>query len=207
MRLLCSLLIWPYFAAADPFPEAAALGPVPAAIGTELSRPIALPDLLSSEVIRLVDVIPSNAIRSTVARRVFAFDITKPADCTRGVTLIAGEEPIPAESHWPDSHDRITVGPPERGNMQVGAGIRNPWEVRVHSRSPEEETVLTCGGIIGAGDGNSVALLNGRLLRRGETLGEFNIAWVRANEVVLERNGTYLVIPRGRRVTVTTTVR
>jgi hypothetical protein len=49
--------------------------------------------------------------------------------------------------------------------------------------------------------------LNGHILRRGETLGGFSVARILANEVVLERNGSYVVLPRGRHVTVTTASR
>jgi hypothetical protein len=204
MRLVSSLLLWPFFAAADPFPEGPAWVPVPATPGVQLSSAVALPDPSSAEVIRLVSTVPSIADRPTATRQVFGFDVTTLADPNSGETLMAVDEVIPAEAHWPDSHDRIVLVPLERGNPKSGAGIRNPWEVRVHAKYAGEETVLACGGIIKPADGGSVALLNGRLLRRGDTLGEFNVARIRANEVVLVRNGTYVVIPRGRRVIVAT---
>ena len=49
-----------------------------------------------------------------------------------------------------------------------------------------------------------LAILNGRIVRRGDTFGEFSLAAIFVNGLTLERNGTFIVIPRGRRTMVTT---
>ena len=157
MRLVASILLWPFLAAADPFPEGPVWVAAPAAPDAQISSEVVFLDPPSAEVVRLVGTVPGNTPRPTVARQVFGFDVTKRADPNTGKTLTTVDELIPAEAHWPDSHDRIVLGPLERGNSQSGVGIRNPWEVRVHVKYPGEETILACCGIIGTADGGSVA--------------------------------------------------
>ena len=56
-------------------------------------------------------------------------------------------------------------------------------------------------GITGGG-GGPVAILNGRIVQQGDSVGEFTVAGVLANGVLLVRNASYFVIPRGRHTTI-----
>jgi len=78
------------------------------------------------------------------------------------------------------------------------AGIRNPWEVRSGKKPVAKEILFECGGVVTGGEGGPVAIVNGRITRRGDLLGEFTVAGILPCGVMLERNGSFIVIPRGR---------
>jgi hypothetical protein len=109
---------------------------------------------------------------------------------------------FPEGAHWPDATGRIVAAPPAP-TASKGAVLRNPWEVRIHSGPAGVDTLFVCGGIVAGGEGGSVAILNGHVVRRGDTLGRFGVARIAAVGVVLERDGSYFVIPLGRRTTIT----
>jgi len=109
---------------------------------------------------------------------------------------------FPSDSQWPDAKGRIAVGSPTRPKASGNAGIRNPWEVRSATRAAAREIPFECGGIVTGGDRGPVAIVNGRIARRGDSFGEFSVAGILPIGVMLERNGSYLVIPRGRPTTV-----
>jgi hypothetical protein len=152
-------------------------------------------------VVSLVRASPTTKTEEVSPPRVFAVDIPllqeepgiaapsgKPADCT-----------VPAGARWPDSHDRIagpTVG-------QV-AGIRNPWEVRIHASPVSTDTLIACGGILTGGDGGPVCILNGRVVKPGDSVGKFSVAGILADGVLLAKGGSTFVIPRGTRTTIAT---
>jgi hypothetical protein len=107
---------------------------------------------------------------------------------------------FPPDARWPDAGGRITLPLPAAAPQ--AAGLRNPWEIRSAHPLSEHETVLECGGTLIGGEGGSVAIVNGRNVRRGDGLGEFRVAKIRSEGVLLERRGSYLVVPTGRRATV-----
>jgi hypothetical protein len=78
----------------------------------------------------------------------------------------------------------------------------NPWEVRLPRGRAREEIIVACGGIILAEGGDCVALLNGRPARTGSAVGRLTVNLIARDAVVLEADGSYYAIPRGRRVTV-----
>jgi hypothetical protein len=67
------------------------------------------------------------------------------------------------------------------------------------------ETAFLCGGIVAGGEGGPIAIVNGHVVRQGDTLGHFGVARVIADGVLLQRGGSYFVIPLGRRTIVSTT--
>jgi hypothetical protein len=81
--------------------------------------------------------------------------------------------------------------------------VRNPWEVRIRPKSAGKDAVFLCGGIVSGGDGGPVAFLNGRVVRKGDAVGKFSVARVLASGVLLEVDGSYYVVPCGRRTTIT----
>jgi hypothetical protein len=118
------------------------------------------------------------------------------------VSPASDDHAIPEATHWPDSNGRIAAAAASQSNPSAVAGIRNPWEVRAHDPSRGRETVYICGGIISARDGDAIAILNGHVGRRGETIDGFDIARVFADGVLMERDGSFYMIPRGRRTTI-----
>lgn len=137
-------------------------------------------------------------------RSVIAVDLPRPLDA--GITPRPPVEPIssafPVDSQWPDAKGRIAVGSPAGLKASGNAGIRNPWEVRSATRVAVREIPFECGGVVTGGDGGPVAIVNGRIARRGDSFGEFSVAGILPIGVMLERNGSFLVIPRGRPTTV-----
>lgn len=193
-RVLTALLC------AGPAPVSCAGGPdwvpVPAAQGVVAASVPGFPDPGEFEVIRLVGVHGSRGDAAGPPARVFTVEI---GAAEGGAAGIPPGQAIPADARWPDANDRIDAGPAGDPSRAGPAGTRNPWEVRLPRMGVE--TVFACGGVIDAGMGGAVAILNGRVARRGDSFGGFGVAVVVAAGVVLERNGVFFVIPRGRRAT------
>lgn len=109
---------------------------------------------------------------------------------------------MPQEARWPDDQGRIRLEPDGEGVGAQRRARRNPWEVRERRASSAEETVVSCGGVITADDGECVALVNGSIVRCGAALGGMSVARITPEAVLLEEGAYLLVVPRGRRVTV-----
>jgi hypothetical protein len=110
---------------------------------------------------------------------------------------------IPAGALWPDSSGRIIAAARESGGATKSPGIRNPWELRVHPKSAGNDTVFFCGGIISGGGAVTIAILNGRIVRKGDALGRFSVARILSAGILLESSDSLFVLPMGRRTTVT----
>ena len=82
--------------------------------------------------------------------------------------------------------------------------LRNPWDMRGHPRPAVSETLFLCGGIVAGGAGGPVGLLNGRVVKRGDSLGAFSVAGILSSGVLLERGGTFFVAPLGKRTVIST---
>jgi hypothetical protein len=133
--------------------------------------------------------------------RVFALEFPAPSGVVREhAPLVASRDEYPEGARWPDASGRIAA-PPSFPNDH-SRGLRNPWEVRVHAGPAGGDTVFLCGGIVVGGDGGPIAIVNGRVVRKGDALGRFAVARVLPAGVVLERNGAYFVIPRGKRTAI-----
>jgi hypothetical protein len=156
--------------------------------------------------VTLIGADPIAAPLPAEERKVFTIEIPRPPEERINPPPSAGTTApaIPAEAYWPDAQGRIIAAAKQQVNGSKGAWIRNPWELRIVPKALGRDTVFECGGIIIGGEGGSVAILNGRISRRGDLLGGFSLVAVLANGVMLERNGSYFVIPKGRRITVTT---
>jgi len=124
-------------------------------------------------------------------------------DSIRGSQSMESEEPgFRADASWPNTKGRISSIALTKPKTSIGGPIRNPWEVRRTEKAIVKEIVLDCGGIIIGSKKGPVAILNGGIFRRGDSLGNFRIAEILKYGVMLERNGSYIVIPRGRPTTV-----
>jgi hypothetical protein len=70
--------------------------------------------------------------------------------------------------------------------------------VRPGRKAASREVLFECGGIVTGGDAGPVAIVSGRIARRGDSLGEFSVAGILPGGVMLERNGERLVVPLGK---------
>jgi len=165
---------------------------------------ISVPEPLTASVIRLVAP-PGSPPAPATARPLVAFDLSSLLRSRQdgGETNPAATEPaISADALWPDAANVIAVpGPAEKGRMSA-AGLRNPWEIRGARGTGTADTSVACGGVIIGGDGGPAAIVNGRLVRRGDRVDRFNVAAIRRAEILLEQDGVMLVLPRGRLVTI-----
>ncbi len=168
------------------------------AVGT-----LALPLSLDDSVVRLVATRSLAGPSSPRAGRVQSVSIPvpeSPPPATDAPPRMA-ETPFPPEARWPDSRGRISL--PSAEAAASGAEVMsNPWVVRIARKLLERQTVFECGGSIIGGEGGPVAILNGRNVRPGDSLGEFRVVQIQAQGVVFERGGSFFVIPGGRRATV-----
>jgi len=177
---------------------------VPAARDGRARSAIVLPDTPSEGVVVLLGSDRASVAMESGRNRVYSVDLvdppagsvqTPPSPESAGPT-------VPAEAQWPDAHGRIVASHTALGGPSTAPGIRNPWDVRVPSGAAPKEVLFECGGIVSGGEGGRVAILNGRIVRRGDSLGEFGVAGVLASAVMLERKGSFFVIPKGRATTV-----
>src|ERR1700678_2996356 len=159
MRILASLLLSPLLANAGPLADRPAWGSIPADRSVQLQGSLDLPESVTDEVMRFVGTKPGRALQDAEPKPVFAVAIPSPADVESGAAVAASDQSVPANALWPDGQHRISGSQGETSNLTRDAEIRNPWAVRVHADHPAEETVVECGGIIGGGEGGSVAFL------------------------------------------------
>src|ERR1019366_3022002 len=103
----------------------------------------------------------------------------------------AQPEGVPREALWPDARGRIQVGP-DAGRGELAG--RNPWEVRTRRDGAKDGTVITCGGIIAPRGAEAVALLNGRVERRGGAVEGLRVEGVTPGSAVLQAGGSLVVI-------------
>jgi hypothetical protein len=107
------------------------------------------------------------------------------------------EPPMPDDAVRPDTNGVIiTVH-----GVPITSDAENPWDIRAVAESAiTEHTFYFSGNILGIG--NPVCYINNAPLIRGDKVGLFNVAYIRREEVILERNGHYYVIPIRKKTTV-----
>jgi hypothetical protein len=174
---------------------------VPASAGSRPLEAYVIAEHPTEKVVSLVGAGPLVTRRILEPRRVFAIELPVPADGIAPQTLARPVAAVPLGAHWPDADGRIAAVPSLGAN--TAKGLRNPWEVRIHRGSAGVDSVFLCGGVVTGGEAGPVALLNGRVVRQGDATGRFLVSSVIAAGVVLERNGSYFVIPLGTRTTIT----
>jgi hypothetical protein len=166
---------------------------------------IEVPDAPTEAVVTLVGPGPAHIATSAAPLRVFSVDLAFPKDAA------IDEPPAPAPgillapegARWPDASGRIAVDPPPRAPSSE-AKLRNPWEMRGRPGPAIGESQFQCGGIVAGGPGGPIGLLNGRIVKRGDSLGAFSVAGILAAGVLLQRGGTYFVVPLGKRTLIAT---
>jgi hypothetical protein len=165
---------------------------------------ISVPDALSASAIRLISS-PHPQPASTAPKPVAAFDLgslLRSREDGGYADPIAAEAAIPADALWPDAGNVIAVPRNAGKGRMAAAGLRNPWEIRNAPGAGASDFPVACGGVIIGGEGGPAAIVNGRLVRRGDRVDRFNVAAIRRGEVLLEQGGIVLVLPRGRPVTI-----
>jgi hypothetical protein len=176
---------------------------VPASLETHVLGFLSIPEAPSEHEIVFVGT-PKAPPPAIAPRRVFAFGIAAHAE--RDAEPNAAPKPersgVPSRAQWPDAGGHIVVADP-RGSDPAGEGGANPWVSRERTRHAPHSLTFTCGGIIIGGDLGPIALVNGRIVKRGDTLGSFSVAGVSREGAVLEWGGSLYVIPMGRVTTVT----
>ncbi len=202
MRPFFLLLFGAGFAASGYSSDEGALAFIAAAEESPAVGTLALPLSLDDSVVRLV------AIRSLAgpppprAGRVQSVPIPGPESPPPPIDAppSLAEAPFPPEARWPDSRGRISL--PSAESAPKAGAMSNPWVVRIARKLLERETVFECGGSIIGGEGGPVAILNGRNVRPGDSLGEFRVVQIHPEGALLERGGSFFVIPGGHRATV-----
>lgn len=157
-------------------------------------------------VVSLIGDVPAHRCSPLEERRVFSISIPgRDEDQNAGhrQTELAAS-PIPEGARWPDSSGRIIASSEVPVIPSKSTGVRNPWEVRIHAKSASAETVFMYGGVVAGGIGGPVAILNGHLVKRGDILGDFQVAGILSNIVLLSRCGVVFVLPLGRCTTIST---
>jgi hypothetical protein len=177
---------------------------VPAAGVARSLEGVVVPGAMSDEVVRTVGSNPAGAPHQVAPRRILAVELPGLSGVRVREPAVAkvSDAPIPADAHWPDAHGRIALVSPAMPGAPGDRGSRNPREAQGARGQTGGETVFACGGIITGGDAGPVAILNGRIVRPGDSLGEYGVAAIQADAVLLERAGAHIVIPRGRSTTV-----
>ena len=178
---------------------------VPASRTAHTAGVIVAPYCLTDDVVRLIGIGALNVPADAEPHRVFAVELCEASGEGREGKLpeVSSSDVIPTSANWPDASGRISVVFRESERASTSAGIRNPWEVRVQPKAAAHDTEFFCGGTIAGGDNGPIAFLNGRIVRKGDLLGTFSVSRVVAAGVLLECGGSYFMLPRGRRTTIT----
>jgi hypothetical protein len=178
---------------------------VPASIEARQRSTIAVPSDFTDSVVSLVGTVSAPVDVQDRRHPVISFDLPGASEGGGDGTPSKPDFAIvPEGAHRADSNNRISAGSPSAG---IASGIpvgRNPWEVSVGPKASEADVMFLCGGIIGGGSRGPIAFLNGRIVKRGDGMDRFRIAGVLRDGVLLEKDGSFFVLPLGKRTIVST---
>jgi hypothetical protein len=179
---------------------------VPSSLEARKLEAIAVPNAPTEAAVTLVGTHPASGEPAGGLGRVYAVDIDS-HQATDNDTRPQAASPgsaVPEGALWPDASGRIIATVSDPSGPPRASGIRNPWEVRIRPRPAGNDTVFACGGIVVGGEDGPVALLNGSVVKKGDSLGKFRVALVLSGSVLLGRGGILFVIPLGKSITVST---
>jgi hypothetical protein len=181
---------------------------VPASPSATATGPIEVPDAPSEAVVTLVSPGSPRTAPAAAPLRVFGTNLVIPEGGVAEAPAVpsSGMPQIPGGARWPDGSGRIAVEP-RTSDPAAEARLRNPWQIRTRPRPAISESPFLCGGIVAGGPGGPIGILNGRVVKRGDSVGTFGVAGILADGVLLERGGTYFVLPRGKRTVIATASR
>jgi hypothetical protein len=177
---------------------------VPVQPGEPISRSTWTPVPISEVDVRIVGV------ESPVEQedsKVFSFGISAYLNgnpqLTKADHLL--EQSIPSDALWPNASGTIAPFPRDRRSGTGDDVSRNPWEARAGKGPREMVTAISCGGIIMGGKDSGVAILNDRILRRGDVLCGYSLEIISSVGVAIKKGDLLFVIPLGRHVIIEST--
>lgn len=103
--------------------------------------------------------------------------------------------PLPQPLFEPNQNGVIVL--PGRSRVSSDEGIANPFDIRLVGARSIHEVRIRFGGVVMGGE-RPTAMVNGRPCNAGDRWNGFNVVSVRRDVLVLERDGVFLLIPRGR---------
>jgi hypothetical protein len=175
---------------------------VQAARGAHIPLTLSVPGTTSGEEVRLVGVRQSVPSESQAVQRVILVELDQAGPIGAPAPASLPSVQALAGALHPDEGDRITLDSQGIAGSLIEA--RNPWEERRNSPKSLAESRFFFGGYIAGGGAGPVALVNGRIIRQGDAIGEFRVARILSHQLFLERKGVFLEIPPGRLTVVTT---
>jgi hypothetical protein len=163
----------------------------------------AIKDLPAGDLIRVVGLASPTVVEQPT---VFEMSIEEASDGPNEKMKATEESAsaIPSEALWPDANGAILLNLQTGRNGPNNSIRRNPWIAGGPLGNTGNESIMFCGGVI-IGPTERVALLNGRILKRGDKFGMFIVLDVSPLGVIFGLSRASFVVPRGRRVTVNLT--
>src|SRR5580698_3785329 len=166
----CIVLLWATGMGLPAFGESH-WSDVPASASATALDTVYVPDAPTEAVVTLVGAVATGKAPSAAPLRVFGTDLVIPVDAA-----VDGREaqksallPAPEGARWPDGSGRIAVEPVAR-DLLAEVRLRNPWEMRVRPRPAVSENQFLCGGIVAGGPGGPIGIMNGHVVKRGDSL-------------------------------------
>ncbi len=177
---------------------------IPAAHSKSSHEEVEVPNATKEDEVRIVGVhLPEELPEKSLCR---VLSIELPSNHNESskapIELDANEASIPTDAQWPDEHDQIALDRVVHTDTNKDSFVRNPWEVRIIPKNARSNDVFFFGSIIEGGEAGPIAILNGQIVKRGDTVGEYSVSSILVNALMLDRNGSHIVIPLGKRITV-----
>jgi hypothetical protein len=114
-------------------------------------------------------------------------------------TVTEPEPPIPQPLYEPNQNGVIVL--PGRSRASSEEGIANPFDIRLIAAKAVNEVKIRVGGVV-MGDRRPTAIINGRPYSANDRWNGFNVVRVRRDSLLMERDGVFVLIPRGRDIAI-----
>lgn len=115
---------------------------------------------------------------------------------------VVPEPPPPLPLFEPNQNGVIVL--PGSSRASSGEGIANPFDIRLLGLRAVHEVKIRVGGVV-MGD-RPTAMVNSRPCSANDRWNGFNVVAIKRDAVLLERDGVFLLIPRGREVVIKITL-
>ncbi len=106
--------------------------------------------------------------------------------------------PLPQPLYEPNQSGVVIL--PGRTRLSSEEGVANPFEIHLIVAKPLNEVKIRVGGVV-MGD-KPTAMVNGRPYSATDRWNDFNVVQVQKDALLLERDGVFLLIPRGRDIVI-----
>lgn len=164
-----------------------------------------VPDPISARIVEFLGEDAESTTASVGDDSVVAVD-TESFECSSyDILLQSGKIPHPTPKGvvWPDKDGRIVAKGNDPIDGRSAKVSRNPWIRESTTSDLPTGTEMSCGGIVIGGEKGPVALLNGRVVRVGDTLKGLMVREIIQEGVVLGLSALRYMVPKGRHVTIT----